>query len=63
MDRLKSISANRQPSPQSSSPASTIDLGDDENYRLDLEEQAGYYNALVNEGGRPSQPVSLGRDG
>ncbi len=62
MERLESISANRPSSPKSSSLASTIDLSDEENYHLNLEEQTEHYNALVNEGGRPSHPVSLGRD-
>jgi hypothetical protein len=44
------------------SPASTEDLGDEEYDRLDLEEETECYNTLVNEGGRPSHPVSLGRD-
>ena len=35
---------------------------DEEMYRYYLEEQTAYYNTLVNEGGRPSHPVSLGRD-
>ncbi|KAL5331131.1 hypothetical protein ACEPPN_000660 [Leptodophora sp. 'Broadleaf-Isolate-01'] len=44
------------------SPASTEDLGDEEYYRYDLEKQTECYNTLVTAGGRPSHPVSLGRD-
>ena len=59
--RLEDISANRQVMPRLPSPASTEDLGEEEYYRLDLEEQTEYHNTLVNECGRPSHPVSLGR--
>jgi hypothetical protein len=34
----------------------------EESYRYDLEKETEYYNTLVAEGGRPSHPVSLGRD-
>jgi len=37
-------------------------MDEEESYRYDLVKQAEYYNTLVDEGGRPSHPVSLGRD-
>jgi hypothetical protein len=37
-------------------------LGEEEYYRRDRERETEYYNTLVNEGGRPSHPVGLGRD-
>jgi hypothetical protein len=40
----------------------TESLDEEGDYRRDFEQQAKYYNTLVNEGGRPSHPVSLGRD-
>ncbi|KAF8857851.1 hypothetical protein BDZ45DRAFT_422902 [Acephala macrosclerotiorum] len=60
--RLEGISADKQAPPRLPSPASTEDLGEEEYYRLDLEEETEYYNTLVNEGGRPSHPVSLGQN-
>lgn len=62
--RLEDISAERQATPPSSphSFGTTEDLGDEEYYRRHLEEQTELYNTLINEGGRPSHPVSLGRD-
>jgi hypothetical protein len=40
----------------------TVSLDEEEDYRRDLAEEMEYYNTLVREGGRPSHPVSLGRD-
>lgn len=40
----------------------TADFDEEENYRFDLKSEIEYYTILVNEGGRPSHPVSLGRD-
>ena len=37
-------------------------MDDEESYRYDLEEEKECYNTLLREGGRPSHPVSLGRD-
>jgi hypothetical protein len=37
-------------------------MDDEESYRYDLERETEYYNTLLREGGRPSHPVSLGRD-
>jgi hypothetical protein len=37
-------------------------MDDEESYRYDLERETEYYNTLIREGGRPSHPVSLGRD-
>jgi hypothetical protein len=34
----------------------------EEYYRSCLEEETEYYNTLINEGGRPSHPISLGSD-
>ncbi len=44
------------------SPASTISMDSEESYRYDLEKETECYNTLITEGGRPSHPVSLGRD-
>ncbi|MCJ1246658.1 hypothetical protein MMC30_003867 [Trapelia coarctata] len=59
--RLEEISANRQVSPRPSSPAS-VTTEDDPDDSFALQNETGYYNRLVNEGGRPSHPISLGRD-
>ncbi|KAH9214444.1 hypothetical protein DL95DRAFT_389417 [Leptodontidium sp. 2 PMI_412] len=37
-------------------------MDSEESYRYDLEKQTECYNTLITEGGRPSHPVSLGRD-
>ncbi|TAQ86163.1 hypothetical protein B7494_g5510 [Chlorociboria aeruginascens] len=47
---------------RSSSLASTIESIDEEFYHLDLAHETDCYNTLIREGGRPSHPVSLGRD-
>ncbi|MCJ1260127.1 hypothetical protein MMC24_007967 [Lignoscripta atroalba] len=62
--RLGDISTDREASSRPSSPASTILRSDnDEEYcRERLEEETEYYNTLIKEGGRPSHPISLGRD-
>ena len=60
--RLEQIPDNREAPPRSPSLASTEDLGEEEYYRLRPGEQTEYYNTLIREGGRPSHPVSLGRD-
>lgn len=68
--RLEDISADRQALPRSPSQMgsdyrsrdTTEPLDEVEDYRRDLKNETKYYNTLVNEGGRPSHPVSLGRD-
>lgn len=60
LDDLTTRLENISPSPPSL--ASTEGSDEEECYRLDLEEETECYNTLVNEGGRPSHPVSLGRD-
>ncbi|CZR65639.1 uncharacterized protein PAC_15539 [Phialocephala subalpina] len=68
--RLEDISADRQALPRSPSQMgsdyrsrdTTGPLDEEEDYRLDLKKETKYYNTLVNEGGRPSHPVSLGRN-
>ncbi|EPE31018.1 hypothetical protein GLAREA_03985 [Glarea lozoyensis ATCC 20868] len=44
------------------SPPSTLSMDDEESYHYDLDQDTDVYNCLVSEGGRPSHPVSLGRD-
>lgn len=57
---------DKETSHRSPSPATTIDLGDEENYRENrrqcLKRETEYYHKLINDGGRPSHPVSLGYD-
>lgn len=60
--RLEETLANKNPPPPSCSLGTTPDIDDEEVYLNALEEETGYYNTLVNEGGRPSHPLSLGRD-
>lgn len=61
--RLGEISANKETSPRPSSNASTTtDIDPEQYYRYCLEKETEYHNTLVNEGGRPSHPISLGRD-
>jgi hypothetical protein len=48
--------------PRSPSLASTEPIDEEEDYRCDLANETEYYNTLIREGGRPSHPVSLGRD-
>jgi hypothetical protein len=59
--RLEEIPTDREISHQSS-PSTTPSINEEEDYRRDLEEQTDYSNKLVDAGGRPSHPVSLGRD-
>ncbi|KAH9203744.1 hypothetical protein DL95DRAFT_399072 [Leptodontidium sp. 2 PMI_412] len=64
--RLVEEPVDRDPSPRSPSPATTIDLNDEgnyrEHYRRNLEKETEYYHKLISDGGRPSHPISLGYD-
>jgi len=67
--RLQHVSADRQARPRPTSLASdlrsretTESLDEEEDYRRDIKKQTECYNSLISEGGRPSHPVSLGRD-
>ena len=69
--RLGDISADRQARPrplsQTGSDYRSRDttpepLDEEEEYRYDLKRETKHYNTLISEGGRPSHPVSLGRD-
>lgn len=57
--RLEEITTNREASPLPCSPSPTLPPPSEEE---ELEEETEYYNALISEGGRPSHPVSLGRN-
>ncbi|KAH6722615.1 hypothetical protein BKA61DRAFT_179236 [Leptodontidium sp. MPI-SDFR-AT-0119] len=70
--RLQDISAKRDWQAQPRRPsqigsafrsrATTESIDDEEYYQHLLREETKCYNTLVSEGGRPSHPVSLGRD-
>lgn len=49
-------------SPRPHFPASTLSVDDDEYERQCREKETEYYNGLINDGGRPSHPISLGYD-
>ena len=60
--RLTEEPVDRETSPRSSSPATTKSIDDEEYYRSCVEEETRSYNELINNGGRPSHPISLGYD-
>ena len=64
--RLKEAPVDRETSSRSPSPTTTLDAEDEENireyYRQNLEEETEYYYKLINDGGRPSHPISLSYD-
>jgi len=59
--RLGEISAERRASPRPSSTTSSTTGGEFDDHHI-FQSQTWYYNSLISEGGRPSHPISLGRD-
>ena len=60
--RLEEVTADPERLSRRPSPATTEPLLDEERYREDLQVETESYNALVDDGGRPSHPLGLLED-
>lgn len=59
--RLEEVPGDRDLLPQRyPSVSSTASIDEEELYHRNLEKETDYYNKLINDGGRPSHPISLG---